>query len=261
VAFSLLTNYLTAAKYALLEQIRNRTALLLLIIFVPAWYYIFWLIITDDPLSFLFRAANVFLQVNGRHLTLLTAGLYTVTLICGFMIFSSSRKNTQFDRRLVLCGYRQSLLIGAKMTAVIAVSVAVSLYVSIMLVAFWHPASLPVVWLGFLGSALGYGALGLMLGVLVRGELEGFFVIIMVSLMDTSLQNPLGNPIANQDFLAWFPSYAPMQFIVAGAFNQQIPWSYLMQSLAWPVGFALSGLAIFLIKTHVWSANTSPPSA
>ena len=129
------------------------------------------------------------------------------------------------------------------------------------LVAFWRPSSLGVVWLGFLGSALGYGTLGLLLGVLVRGELEGFFLIIMVSLMDTSLQNPLGNPVANQDFLAWFPSYAPMQFIVAGAFNQQIPWSYLIQSLAWPVGFALLGLAIFLIKTRVWSVNTISPPA
>lgn len=256
-----LHRYLTATRYALYEQVRNRMALLLLIIFVPTWDYLFWLVISKDPLSFLFRATNVFIQVNGRDLSLLTAGLYAITLIVGFMLFTLTRKNTQFDCRLVLCGYPQSLLILAKLTALVAVAVVVSLYTSIVLLAFWHPVSLPLVWLGFFCAALCYGALGLLLGVLVRGELEGFFLIIMISLIDTSLQNPLGNPVANQGFLKWFPSYAPMQFVVAGAFNQEIPWRYLLYSLAWPIGFALLGFAIFLWKTRAWSVQTTPSSA
>jgi len=235
-------------------------ALFLLVVFVPTWDYLFWLVITEDPLSFLVRATNVFIQVSGRDLTLLTAGLYAITLIVGFMIFSATRKNTQFDRRLVLCGYPQSQLILAKSTSLFAVAVMVSLYTSIVLLAFWRPDSLPLVWLGFFCAALIYGSLGLLLGLLVRGELEGFFLIIMVSLIDTSLQNPLGNPVANQDFLRWFPSYAPMQFVVAGAFNQKIPWLYLLYSLAWPISFALLGFAIFLWKTYTRHVHTMPPS-
>jgi hypothetical protein len=260
VLTSLWHRYLTATRYALSEQVRNRMALLLLVIFVPTWDYLFWLVITEDPLSFLIRATNVFIQVSGRDLTLLTAGLYAITLIVGFMLFTSTRKNTQFDRRLVLCGYPQSQLILAKLTALVAVAMMVSFYTSIVLFAFWQPGSLPLVWLGFFCAALIYGALGLLLGVLVRGELEGFFLIIMVSLIDTSLQNPLGNPVANQDFLRWFPSYAPMQFIVAGAFNQKIPWLYLLYSLAWPVGFVFLGFAIFLWKTHTRRLHTVPSS-
>ena len=242
------------------EQLRNRMALLLLVIFVPTWDYLFWLVITEDPLSFLVRATHVFIQVSGRDLTLLTAGLYAITLIVGFMLFSSTRKNTQFDRRLVLCGYPQSQLILAKLTALAAVAIVVSFYTSIVLFAFWQPGSLPLVWLGFFCAALIYGALGFLLGVLVRGELEGFFLIIMVSLIDTSLQNPLGNPVANQDFLRWFPSYAPMQFVVAGAFNQKIPWLYLLYSLAWPIGFVFLGFAIFLWKTRARRVHAMPPS-
>lgn len=253
--------YLTALRFALYEQMRNRMALLLLIIFVPTWDYLFWLVISKDPLSFLFRAANLFIQVNGRELSLLTAGLYAITLIVGFMLFASTRKNTQFDRRLVLCGYPQSLLILAKLTALFAVAVLVSLYTGIVLFAFWQPDSFLLVWLGLFLSALCYGALGLLLGVLVRGELEGFFLIIMISLIDTSLQNPLGNPVANQDFLKWFPSYAPMQFAVAGAFAKVMPWVYLLYSLAWPLGLALIGLAIFMWKTRAWRTRTMPLSA
>lgn len=257
----LVYRYLTATWYALSEQARNRTALLLLVIFVPTWDYLFWLVVPDAPLSFLFRATNQFIQVNGRELTLLTAGLNSITLIVGFMLFASTRRNTQFDRRLVQCGYQQSLLILAKLTALVAIAFAVSCYTGVVLWVFWRPASLPLVWLGFFCAALSYGALGVLLGVLVRGELEGFFLIIMVSLIDTSLQNPLGNPVANQDFLRWFPSFAPMQLAVAGAFSQHVPWHYLLTSLAWPIGFALLGMVIFWWKTRAWSVHTAPLSA
>lgn len=252
--------YLTAARYAISEQMRNRTALLLLVIFVPLWDYLFWLVVPDQPLSFLFRATNVFIQVNGRDLSLLTSGLNSITLIVGFMLFASTRKNTLVDHRLVLCGYPQSLLILAKLTALIAVALVISCYTSVVLWAFWHPISLLLLWLGFFCAALSYGALGLLLGVLVRGELEGFFLVIMISLIDTSLQNPLGNPVANQDFLKWFPTFASMQFSVAGAFARSIPWSYLFASLAWPASFALLGLVIFWWKTRAWSVHTLIPS-
>ena len=258
---SLVYRYLTATWYALSEQARNRTALLLLVIFVPTWDYLFWLVVPDAPLSFLFRATNQFIQVNGRELTLLTAGLNSITLIVGFMLFASTRRNTQFDRRLVQCGYQQSLLILAKLTALVAIAFVVSCYTSVVLWVFWRPDSLPFVWLGFFCAAFSYGALGVLLGVLVRGELEGFFLIIMVSLIDTSLQNPLGNPVANQDFLRWFPSFAPMQLAVAGAFTQHIPWNYLFTSLAWPIAFALLGMVIFWWKTRAWSIHTAPLAA
>lgn len=75
-----------------------------------------------------------------------------------------------------------------------------------------------------------------------------------------STQNPLGNPVANQGFLRWFPSFAPMQISFAGAFAQNIPWLYMLYSLAWPAGFALLGLGIFWWKTHARSVHTMSSS-
>ena len=95
-----------------------------------------------------------------------------------------------------------------------------------MLLAFWRPALAG--WLAILAAfaviALTYGALGLLLGVLVKGDLEGFFLIIMGSLMDTFLQNPLGNPIAGKPILEWFPSFGPMQFAAGGAYGHTALW-------------------------------------
>jgi ABC-2 type transport system permease protein len=63
----------------------------------------------------------------------------------------------------------------------------------------------------------------LLLGVLVRNDLEGSFLIIIGSLTDTFLQNPLGNPIANKPILERFPSFGPMQFAVGGSFGHTAP--------------------------------------
>ncbi len=96
---------------------------------------------------------------------------------------------------------------------------------------------------GFTVIALTYGALGLLLGVLVKRDLEGFFLIIMGGLMDTFLQNPLGNPLANKPVLEWFPSFGPMQFAVGGSFGHTALWGHLALGLAWAAGFGTVGLA------------------
>lgn len=248
--------YLIALRYALLEQARNRLALLLLVLFVPAWYYIAYVFTSSDVVAFKFRVTNVFLQVNALHLTLLSLGLNSITLIAGFMFFTATRKDTRFDHRLVLCGYSQFVLILAKLTALVAVACALSVYATAVLyVLFWHTGGLFLIWLSFFCAALAYGGLGLLLGFLVPGDLEGFFLIIMLSLIDNLIQNPIGNPAANKDFIRWFPSYAPTQIAVAGGFTHVIPSLYILYALIWPVSFTLISLIIFWWKTRAGSVH------
>src|SRR2546421_367776 len=89
-----------------------------------------------------------------------------------------------------------------------------------------------------------------MLGGLVRGDLEGFFLIVMGGLMDTFLQNPLGNPLAGKPILDWFPSFGPMQFAVGGAVAHQARWWHLALGFAGAAAFAASGLAISGLRTR-----------
>src|SRR5690242_18554768 len=187
---------LTATRFALFEQARNRFALGLLVLFVPAWYALFGSVVPSTPLVFKFWTTGALLQVNGQNLTYITAGLNAMTLIVGFMFFASTHKGLLFDRRLVLSGYPQTALMLGKLLALWLVTALISLYTSFMLFGFWHPGhpvSLLLIWLGF-WAALIYGSFGVLLGVLLTNELAGFFLVIMLSLVDTAIQNPLGNP-------------------------------------------------------------------
>jgi hypothetical protein len=248
----------TAARFALIEQGRNRFALGLLIVFVPIWDALFGTMISGDPVAFKLQSTGAFLQVNGHNLTVLASGFNAITLIVGFMIFTVTRRNAAFDRRLTLAGLPQPVAIAAKTTAIIVVAALVSLYAILVMALFWRPESLAAIWLGYLLDALIYGALGLLLGVLVSSELAGFFLIIMVSLMDTLLQAPIENPLANKDFLAAFPSYGPMQTAVSGGFGHGVPGGSVLIALAWFIGFALIGLLIFWWKTRIWSVQKAP---
>lgn len=251
---------LTATCYALFEQGRNRLALGLLLVFVPLWYYIVLLIAQGTTLSFKFWSSGKFLSVDGGNLTLLTAGLSSITLIIGFMFFASTTRDMPFDRRLVLSGYPQAVLVLGKLIAMLVVTALVALYATLILFAFWqhgHPTQLPLIWLGFWCASLIYGGLGLLLGVLVTNELAGFFLVIMVSQMDTFLQNPLGNPLGNQPVLREFPSFGATQLTVAGGFTPLIPWENVDLSLAWFAGFAVLGLLIFWWRTRARSAQVS----
>ena len=248
--------WVTSVRYALFEQARNRFALGLLILFVPVWDGLFGALIPSTPVAFKLQSTGAYFQVNGHDLTVLTSGFNAITLIVAFMIFAAARRDAAFDRRLVLAGLPQPVAMAAKTTAIVVVSVLVSLYATLVLQLFWRPEGLVgfgSVWLGYLLDALIYGALGLLLGVLVTSELAGFFLIIMVSLMDTLLQAPIENPLANKDFLAAFPTYGPMQVAVGGGFGHEVPGGGTVFALTWFFAFAMVGLAIFWLRTRAWN--------
>jgi len=241
----------TALKFSLKEQLTNKFAFGILVVFVPIWYWMLGAITDDTAIAFRFRPTGGFIQANGHDLVLISAGLNVMTMILGFMFFHSAHRSLAFDKRLTRAGLGRFGFMIAKSSALIMTTAVVSLYMVLILVAFWHfPHNALEVLLGFWSVSLIYGAIGLMLGMLLDNELVGFFIVIMFSMTDTFLQNPIGNPAANKAFLAYFPSYSAMQLSVAGGFTHIFATSQLWLSLAWFVGFLLFALGIFYLRTR-----------
>ena len=228
----------TAIQLSLAGQVRNRLAWVLLVAFVPVWYLLIGSMIPQAGTDFRLRATGTTLVVDGHDLTLITAGLSAITLITGFVVFAAVRRSAPFDRRLVLSGYRPAALIAAKISAALVQAVAVGAYAAIIMLFFWRPAAVWSIAVTFMLAAATYAAFGLLIGVVVRGDLEGFFLIIMISMLDTFLENPVDNPLANKALLEFFPSYAPTQFAAAGAFHHQALDSMIGLSLAWTAAFS-----------------------
>jgi hypothetical protein len=174
------------------------------------------------------------------------------------VVFAAVRRSLPFDRRLVLSGYRHAALIAAKTNAALAQAVGIGLYAALVMLIFWRPAGVWAIAMAFILGAATYAAFGLLIGVLVRGDLEGFFLIIMISMLDTFLENPVDNPLGNHPVLQFFPSYGPTQFAGAGAFHHQALGSMAAVSLAWTAAFALLGLVVLRLRLPRPSRATAP---
>jgi energy-coupling factor transporter ATP-binding protein EcfA2 len=96
----------TAIRLSLAGQVRNRFAWILLVVFVPVWYLVIGSMTSHSGVVFRLRSTGASEVVDGHDLTLITAGLSSITLITGFVVFAAVRRSRPFDRRLVLSGYR-----------------------------------------------------------------------------------------------------------------------------------------------------------
>jgi hypothetical protein len=244
-----------ALRLTLTEQARNRFAMLLLAVYLPAWYGVIYGLTDDASIGFQLRAFHVFVATNQHRLGLLTGMLNATTLIMGFVALSAVRRSALVDQRLVLCGYSRGALILGRLLALAVGAILLSAYAVAVLAAFTPPLNPGVVVAGTFGAVLTYAAIGVLAGVVARGDLEGFFFIIMLSLVDTFIQNPIGNPAANRAVVEDFPSYLPMQIIVGGAIANRVAWWQFWGSLAWAVGLGGLGVVGFWLRTRIARPN------
>ena len=255
--------YRTATGFELIEHARNRLAIVLVGVFIPVWITLIDLMMSAGPLPFRYRGTDTELRVNGQHLTFISGGLNAVTLIVGFLMFSVTYRSGPFDRRLVAAGYPRPHLLAAKVTALTVSSVLVAAYTSAVVWLYWHPQQPWLFALAMFTAALTYGGIGIVLGVLLRGELEGMFAIIMISLIDVGLESPVVNTGSDNDLVRFLPMYGSMQAGVGAGFTDDVPWQQLGAVPVWWACCAAVGLVAFHVRTRVYtrSGRAVPASA
>lgn len=120
-----------AIRHSLAGHARNRLAAVLLVVFVPVWYLLIGAMIPHASVGFRLRATGTTLLVDGHNLSLISAGLNTITIIAGFVVLTATRRAMPFDRRLVLSGYGPGALIAAKTAAAVTVAIVVGCYAAL----------------------------------------------------------------------------------------------------------------------------------
>jgi hypothetical protein len=239
--------------------LRNRLALVLAIAFIPIWIAVARLCTSDQVVRIRLDAISTPVSAPASQAGQVASALGAITMVAGFITFIETFRSREMDRRLLLAGYPRLPMLLAKLAAVALSTAALALYTTILL---W--ISLPVHHTGPLvlalsGAGLVYGGIGLLLGSLVRGELEGFFLIIMLSLVDTGLQNPVFNTLMDVAGVSALPLYGVNQLALSAALTPHTPWSHGLLSLTWSA--ATGALALLVLHTHrpsrsPWSRRT-----
>ncbi|MGW1594419.1 hypothetical protein [Streptomyces sp. NPDC002343] len=231
------TAFTELLRCTLLGHLRNRLALALAVAFIPVWIAVARLCTSDQVVSIRLDAISVPVSAPASQLGQVASALGAVTMVAGFITFTETFQSRHVDRRLLLAGYPRLPMLLAKLTAI----------------------ALTAVTLALAGAGLAYGGIGLLLGSLVRGELEGFFLIIMLSLVDTGLQNPVFNTLMDVAGVSALPLYGVNQLALSSALTPQTPWSHGLLSLAWSA--ATGALALLVLHHHrpsrsSWSRRT-----
>lgn len=241
-------------RFAVVEQARNRLALLLVVLFVPLWTTLAFEVVARLPLRFYVRPVGRFVVMDGNVLTQVTGALQALALVVGFMMFVSTARSVLFDRRLVQAGYPRSCLAVAKCSSLVMVAAAVAVYATAWVHLFWRPVQPVVFAVGMFTGALVYGGIGIVLASVLRSELAGMFLAIMISSIDLLLQNPLINPNADSALVRYLPAYGAVQSCVAAAGLHVVPWSGLLLGAGWALGTAALGMGAFAVRTRTYRA-------
>lgn len=248
-----------AIGFELAQHGRNHLALGLVVFFIPAWITLVKALLPTEPISYHSDVVGGVLEVPSNQLATISGAINAVTLIVGFMMFSTVRRSGDFDQRLVLAGYSRVCLLLAKSTALTFTSGLVALYATFVMTVHWDPRQPWLLALGLFVSALTYGGMGVVLGLVLPTELAGMFMIIMISLVDVIVQNPVINPTSNQALVRFMPTYGAMQACAAAAFTDTAAVRFALIGLLWLAAFGSVAAFAFYVRTKDHAKHDPPP--
>jgi hypothetical protein len=242
--------FTTAARYDLIEHARNRFAMLLVVFFIPTWISLVYLTIPDRAVSIRLASTGETVALAGSRLTQITGAINAVTLVTGFMMFAATFTGGRFDRRLAMAGYPRTHLILAKAASLALTSAVLAAYATAITCAAWAPEQPFLLAAALFGAALTYGALGVVFGSLLRREVEGMFAMVMTSVIDVGLQNPVLSSGADSSLTRFLPTYGTVQAATAAGFSPTPAPSYLALQAVWFTAAGLLGLLAFHHRTR-----------
>jgi hypothetical protein len=244
----------TSARFAALDLARNRVAVALLVVAPAVLFAVVHVTTGERDIAFqLSTVQGGLLTGSERQLSLLFIGLTAISGVSAFLAFLLVIGSLASDRRLVFEGYRPAELLLARLIVMSGVAVVVAAYVRLLLPLFAAPPRTGGIFAGLFLGSLVYAALGLALGALVRREIEGMLVILLLVNIDAGwLQNPVFYAHAHQQqLIRLLPAHYPGQVVMASAFTDAGTAGAVMLSVAVAAGLSIVAAVLYGLRVRV----------
>ena len=238
------------------ETFRNRITFLLLFL-IPAIFYLIT-IYTTSEIPILIKLASApdekVIRIMPRELGLIYIGLAATGFIASFVALNIMQRNTQVQRRQILCGYNPFELSLSKLAMVICIVIVLGIYISVLGFILMKPRHISGVILGYILSGFVYGSFGLLTGAVFKKELEGILVIVLLANLDIGwLQNPIFYSAApNKYIIRFLPGFNPSQVAVISAFTDYSTNSQIIHSLIYGSVFLILSILIYGIQMRTY---------
>jgi ABC-2 type transport system permease protein len=252
-------------KYYLLslrQLLRNRVAVILLIV-LPTLFCTVIVLTTPErtfPLRFPAIDGAPVIPVDDRNLSVAFIGAAAVCLLTAFLGLHLVQKSWETDHRLVFAGYTPSELLVAKLSVLSTVILITGVYVASLVSLYYPPDHFAGMLLGFIAGGFVYGCYGLLIGSIVKRDLEGILCVLLLSNIDSSwLQNPhVYAEALREDFIQWLPGYHPVQASLTGAFSDHTILPMLVDSFVYGGSFLAVVLGIYAWRMGIRTSRRNP---
>jgi hypothetical protein len=236
------------------DLVRNSIAVALLLVVPPALFGIVFITTGERDIAFQLSTVGTEAPAGSeRQMSLLFIGLTAITGVSAFLALLLVLGPAATDRRLVFEGYHPVELILGKLVLLAAIAITVAAWASVLLPLFTRAPRPAGVLLGFLLASLLYSVIGLAIGALVRREIEGMLIILLLINIDAGwLQNPVFYAHAHQQqLIRLLPAHFPGQVVMVSAFTTAGIGRAVAASASWIVGAAMLATVLYGVRVRV----------
>jgi hypothetical protein len=255
------TAYIATAAAMTVRELARKRLVLVLALCMPALFFAVAYAIESNQLVpvMLAAAPERVRSIEELDLSLLFISIATTGLISAFFAASLMQRQLDANRRLVLCGFRASELITARLAVLLAIVVAAALYTWFGIELFTRlelisPPRFPAgVLIAITVGAFVHGCYGLLIGTLFRHELETIFAILVLINIDAGwLQNPLYYQNARSKWLIEaLPAHYPSQIAFLSAFTSEHIGRWVANGLAYGGVLLMVALVLYTARMRV----------
>ncbi len=240
----------------ILRMLIRRKIVIVLFFVIPVVFLTTVKLTTSDrvlPFRLASIEEEVFIEVSEKEISLLFFAVTCTGFLLAFLGLNLVQKNSEINRRLVICGFHPLELLISNLLSLFVMIFLIAIYVGFLTSAYFPIDHLGLMIFGLTQVGFVYGCYGLAVGSLIKGELEGIFLIVLLANIDAGwLQNPLFYADAqNQVIIRFLPAYFPSQAAIISAFTDYSISKASLYSALYGIGILAISMLIYFTKMRI----------
>ena len=237
----------------ILRMLVRQKIVIILLLIIPAFFLSIVEFTTSDrllPFQLASVGDDVFINISEKGISFIFFAVASSGFLVSFLALNLIQKNNIVNRRLIICGYHPIELLISILLALFLVIALIAVYVGLLTNAFYSIDHLGRFILGLVLISFVYGSYGLAVGSLIKVELEGILMIVLLVNIDVGwLQNPLFYAEAqNQIIIKFLPAYFPSQTAIITAVTDYSSVSATVYGILYGSIFLICSMLIFFYK-------------
>lgn len=249
------TRIFTGLLMILKMLIRRKIVIILLVVIPAIFLTIVELTTSERVLSFLLASLDeeVFIFISAKGISFVFIAVASAGFLVSFLAMNLIQKNSETNQRLVICGYHPIELLISNLLALFLMIILIAVYVGVFTNIFFPIIHLISFIFGLVLTGFVYGCYGLVVGSLIKGELEGILLIVLLANIDAGwLQNPLFYAEAeHQVIIRYLPAYFPSQTAIIAAFTNYSVINASLYSILYGSVLLMFSMIIYFKKMQI----------